>query len=254
MTISDSGFDPEPDNLSQESRAPSVSPVAKADSHPKQHCWISSDHSDDNQQLEGPKHSSPAKTHQWDGSPGYEPSSVTGHDPIVLTISTDGAKVHNPKDTHSQVDLAHGSKKRSSSSESGHETAVVDSTRKMKKKKKKHQEKSAGKSLAPRLISLSIHQPPNSMVKDYSWMLTDAADRTIPDQSNPRLSLLMNLKKKTKFLSGTQFWEIPLEVLVMWWLAHMITAMLHLLASQGMEMMVVARMVVFATWFSLWRE
>ena len=50
-TISDSGFDPEPNKLSQESRAPSVSPVAKADSHFKQHCWISSDHSDDNQQL-----------------------------------------------------------------------------------------------------------------------------------------------------------------------------------------------------------
>ena len=100
VTISDSGFNPEPDKLSQESRAPSVSPVAKADSHSKQHCQISSDHSDDNQQLEGPKHSSPAKTHQQDCSPGYEPSSVTRHEPIIVTISTVGAKVHNPKDTH----------------------------------------------------------------------------------------------------------------------------------------------------------
>ena len=38
VTISDSGFDSEPDKLSQESRAPSISPVAKADSHSKSHC------------------------------------------------------------------------------------------------------------------------------------------------------------------------------------------------------------------------
>ena len=86
VTVSDSGFDPEPDKLSQESRDPSVSPVPKVDSHSKQHHQISSDHSDGNQQLEGPKHLSPAKTHQWDDSPGYEPSSLTGHDPIILTI------------------------------------------------------------------------------------------------------------------------------------------------------------------------
>ena len=144
MTISDSGFNPEPDKLSQESRAPSVSPVAKVDSHSKQHHQISSNHSDSNQQLEGPKHLSPAKTHQQDGSPGYEPSLVTGHEPIIVTISTGGAKVHNPKDTHSQMDSAHGSKKRSSSSESVHETSVVDSTKRKKKKKKKHKERSAG--------------------------------------------------------------------------------------------------------------
>ena len=246
MTISDSGFNPEPDKLSQESRAPSVSPVAKVDSHSKQHHQISFDHSDDNQQLEGPKHLSPAKTHQWDGSPGFEPPSVTGHDPITLTSSTGGTNIHNPKDTRSQVDSVHGSKKRSSSSESGHETSVVDSMKK-KKKKKKHKTKSAGRSLAPRFISFSMCQPPSSMVKDYSWILTDAADGI-------RLSLLMNLKKMTKILSRTEFWEIPLQVLVMWWLAHMITAMLHLLARQGMEMMVVARMVVCATWFSLWKE
>ena len=164
--------------------------MAKADSHSKQHRLISSDHSDDNQQLEGPKHSSPAKTHQWDGSPGYEPSSVTGHDLIILTISNGGAKVHNPKDTRSQVDSAHESKKRSSSSESGCETLVADSTKKKKKKKKKHKTKSASRFLAPRVISFSMHQPPSSMVKDYSWMLTDAADRTIPDQSNPKVIIV----------------------------------------------------------------
>ena len=105
-----------------------------------------------------------------------------------MTISTGGAKVHNPKDTHSQVDSAHGSEKRSSSSESVHETSVVDSTK--KKKKKKHRERSAGKSPAPRFISFSMHQPSSSMVKDYSWMLTDAADRTIPDQSNPKVIIV----------------------------------------------------------------
>ena len=33
VTITDSGFGPEPDKLSQESRAPPISPVAKAGSH-----------------------------------------------------------------------------------------------------------------------------------------------------------------------------------------------------------------------------
>ena len=148
VTISDSGFDPEPNKLSQESRAPSVSPVAKADSHSKQHHQISSDHSDNNHQLEGPKHSNPAKTHQWDGSLGYESSSVTGHEPIIVTVSTGGAKVHNPKNTHSQVDSAHGSKK-SSSSESGHETSVVDSMKKKKNKNKKGIRKDQLASLQP---------------------------------------------------------------------------------------------------------
>ena len=168
-----------------------------------------------------------------------------------MTISTGGVKVHNPKDTHTQVDSAHGSKKWSSSSESGHETSPADSTK--RKKKKKHKEKSAGKSPAPRIIPFSMHQPPGSMVKDYSWMLTDAAELlTEPSQIRvtPMSSLLMNLKKMMRFLSGTEFWEIPLQDLVMWWLAHMVTAMLHLLTCQGMGMMAVARMV-FATWFSL---
>ena len=83
---------------------------------------------------------------------------MTGHDPIIMTIST-----------------------------GGHETLVVDST---KKKKKKHKEKSAGKSLAPRIISFSMCQPPSSMVKDYSWMLTDAADGTIPHQSSPKVIIV----------------------------------------------------------------
>ena len=114
----DSGFGSEPDKHSQESQAPSVSLVAKVGSHSA--CRISSDQSqdsDDNQPSELPKHSSPPEVHQWSGSPGYEPSSVTGHEPLVMTIHTNGAKVHNPKDTHSQVDSACGSKHRSSSSE-----------------------------------------------------------------------------------------------------------------------------------------
>ena len=40
VTIFDSGFGPEPNKLSQETRVPSVSPVAKVDSHSKQHHWI----------------------------------------------------------------------------------------------------------------------------------------------------------------------------------------------------------------------
>ena len=59
--------------------------------------------------------------------------------------------------------------------------------KKKKKKKKKHKTKSAGKSPAPRFIPFSMYQPPSSMIKDYSWMLTDAADGTIPDQSNPKV-------------------------------------------------------------------
>ena len=152
----DSGFGAEPDKLSQESRAPFISPVAKVGSHSA--CRISSNQSkdsDDNQPLEGPKHSSPPEAHQWSGSPGYEPSSVTGHKPIVMTISTSGAKVHNLKDTHSQVDSAHGSKQRSSCLESGHETSVMDS---LKKKKKHKRRKSADRSPAPRAISFSMHQ------------------------------------------------------------------------------------------------
>ena len=252
VTISDSGFDPEPDKLSQESRAPSVSPVAKVDSHSKPHHQISSDHLDDNPQLEGPKHSSPAKTHQRDGSPGYEPSSVTGHDPIILTISTGGAKVNNPKDTCSQVDSAHGSKKRSSSSESGRETSVANSMK--KKKKNKHKTKSAGRSLAPRFISFFMHQPPSSMVKDYSWMLTDTADRTISDQSNPKVITANEPQEDDEVSRWDRVLGNPFTG------PGDVVAGLHdhsndpTPSQPGIEVMVVARMVVFVTWFSLWRE
>ena len=165
----DSGFGPEPDKLSQESQAPSVSLVAKVGSHSA--CRISSDQSqdsDDNQASEGPKHSSPPEVHQQSGSPGYEPSSVTGHEPIVMTISTSGAKVHSLTDTHPQVDSACGGKQRSSSSESGHETSIADSMKKKKEKKKHKRRKSANRSPAPRAILFSMHQLPDSTVKDYN--------------------------------------------------------------------------------------
>ena len=155
VTVTDSGFGPEPEKLSQESRGASISQVAKVGSHSA--CRISSDLSQDSdvdQLLEGPKHSSPPEVCQQSGSPGYEPS-VTGHEPIVMTISTSGAKVHNLKDTHSQVDSAHGSKQRSFS-ESGHETSTGDSTKKKKKKKKHNRKKSADRSPAPRAVSFSM--------------------------------------------------------------------------------------------------
>ena len=138
---------------------------------------------DDNQPLEGPNHSSPAKVCQQSHSTGYEPSSVTGHEPIVMTISTSGAKVHNPKDTHSQMDWTRGSKQRSSSSESSHET--------WKKKKKRHKmKKSVNQSPAPKAISFTMHLPPDPMVKDYNRMLDDTAGDAAPDQSNPRVIII----------------------------------------------------------------
>ena len=73
VTITNSGFGPEPDNLLQESKAPSVSLVARVGSHSA--CRISSDHSqalDDNHPLEGLQHSSPPGVHQQSGSPVYE--------------------------------------------------------------------------------------------------------------------------------------------------------------------------------------
>ena len=123
---------------------------------------------------------------------------MTGHDPIIMTIIGGSAKVHNPKDTCLQVDSAHGSKKRSSSSESGHETSVANSTRKKEKKRMKHKTKSAGRSLVPRLISFSMCQPPSSLVKDYSWMLMEAADRPIPDQSNPKVIIIDETQEDDK--------------------------------------------------------
>ena len=74
VMVTDSGFGLEPDKLSQESQAPSVSPVVKVGSNSGHR--VSSDQSqdsDDNQPSEGPKHSSPPEVHQWSGSPGYEP-------------------------------------------------------------------------------------------------------------------------------------------------------------------------------------
>ena len=149
--------------------------MAKVGSHSA--CRISSDQSqdsDDNQPSEGLKHASPQEVHQQSGSPGYEPSSVTSHDPLVMTISTNGARVHSLKDTHPQVDSACGGKERSSSSESGHETSIGDSMKKRKKKKHKRR-KSVNRSYAPRAISFSMHQLPDSIVNVYNWMLTDAA-------------------------------------------------------------------------------
>ena len=93
------------------------------------------------------------------------------------------------KDTHPQLDTAHGGKQRSFSSESSHETSIRDSMKK-KKKKKHERRKSADRSPAPRAISFSMHQVPDSMVKDYNWMLTDAAGDAAPDQSNPRFIII----------------------------------------------------------------
>ena len=140
--------------------------------------------------MEGSQHSSPPEVHQWSGSPGYEPSSITGHEPIVMTIHTSGAKVDNPKDTHSEVDSAHRSKQRDSSSESGHETSITDSSKKKKRKKKHKKHKSGDRSPAPRAILLSMHELPGSMVKDYNWMLADPASDTVPDQSNPKVIIV----------------------------------------------------------------
>ena len=140
--------------------------------------------------MEGQQHSSPPKVNQLSGSPGYEPSSVTGQEPIVMTIHTSGANVDNPKDTHSQVDSAHGSKQRDSSSESGHETSIMDSTKKKKRKKKYKKHKSGDRSPAPRAILFSMCEPPGLMVKDYNWMLTDTASDIVPDQSNPKFIIV----------------------------------------------------------------
>ena len=137
--------------------------------------------------MEGPQHSSPPEVYQRSGSQGYEPFSVTGYEPIVMTIHTSGAKVDNPKDTHPQVDSAHGSKQRDCSSESDHETFLMNSTKK-KKRKKKH--KSGDRSPAPRAILFSMCELPGSMVKDYNWMLTDTSGDTVPDQSNPKVIIM----------------------------------------------------------------
>ena len=107
-----------------------------------------------------------------------------------MTIHTSGAKVDNPKDTHSQADSAHGSKQRDSSSESDHETSIMDSMKKKKRRKKHKKHKSGNRSPAPRAISFPMCEPPGSMVKDYGWMLADTASDTVPDQSNPKVIIV----------------------------------------------------------------
>ena len=107
-----------------------------------------------------------------------------------MTINTSGAKVHSLKDTHPQLDSAHGGIQRSSSSESGHEISIRDRMKKKKKKKKHKRRKSANRSLAPRAILFSMHQLPDSMVKDYNCMLTDTAGDGPPDQSNLRVIII----------------------------------------------------------------
>ena len=60
VTVMDSGFGPEPDKLSQESRTPYVCPVAKVGSHSTYRISSNqSQDSDDKQPLEVPQHSSP---------------------------------------------------------------------------------------------------------------------------------------------------------------------------------------------------
>ena len=187
ITITESGFGPEPDKLLQESRAPSVSPVPTTGSHSSRHHRILSDQSedsDDNQPPEGLSHSSPSRVCQKSHSPGYEPSSVTGHKPLVMTISASSAKAHNPMDTHPQMDSTLGSKQRSSSSDSSHE-ASVDGAVKKKKKKKHKRKKSGDKSPAPKVTSFTMFPPPDPMVKDY-----DTAGSAAPDQSNPKVIII----------------------------------------------------------------
>ena len=95
VTIMDSGFGPEPDKLPQESRAPSVSPVAKVGSHSTHRiAYNQSQDSDDNWLLEGPQHSSPPEFHQQSHSPGYEPSSVTGHKPVIPKFTIPRILIH----------------------------------------------------------------------------------------------------------------------------------------------------------------
>ena len=35
-----------------------------------------------------------------------------------------------------------------------------------------------------------MHQPPDSIVKDYNWMLADTAGDAVPDQSNQRVIIV----------------------------------------------------------------
>ena len=110
---------------------------------------------------------------------------MTGHEPIVMTINISGASVHGSKDIHPSVEPALGVRERSCSPWPEHETSITGSMKK-KKKKKKHKRSSA----VPKVISFTVHQPPGSMVKDYSWMLDDEPSGPIPDQSNPKVILV----------------------------------------------------------------
>ena len=115
---------------------------------------------------------------------------MTGHDLIVMTISGSSAKIHNPRVLTHRWTQHMEARGRSSSSESGHETSVADSTEK-KKKKKKHKTTSAGRSPVPRFIFFHASTPElHGIVKDYSWMLMETADGTMPDQSNPKVIII----------------------------------------------------------------
>ena len=108
---------------------------------------------------------------------------MTGHEPIMMTISVSGASVHGSKDIHPSVEPALGVRERSGSPGSEHETSITGSK---KKKKKKHKRSSP----VPKVISFTVCQPPGSMVKDYSWMLDNEPSGSIPDQSNPKVILV----------------------------------------------------------------
>ena len=69
-----------------------------------------------------------------------------------------------------------------------HFTCLLDPT--SGRRKRRNIRQSAGRSLVPRFISFSMHQPLSSMVKDYSWMLMEAADRAIQDQSNTKAIII----------------------------------------------------------------
>ena len=204
--------------------------------------------------MEGPQHFSPPEVHQWSGSPGYEPSSVTGHDLIVMTIGASGARVHNPKGTHSQMDSTHVSKQRSSSSESGHEASVMDSTKKKKRKKKHKKRKSANRSPAPRAISFSMHQPPDPMVKDYNWMLADTAGDAVPDQSNLRVIIVDELLEEDETSHQDQSLGNPFTGpgdMVAGPYGHSGTL---LPANHRVVVMMMTKVKISAPWFRPWRE
>ena len=254
------GLVPESNKLSQESRAPSVSPVATTGSHSARHHRISSDQSqesDDDQPPEGSSCPSPSRDCQWSHSPGYESSFVTCHEPIVMTISVSGAKVHNPKDTHSQMGSTLGRKQRSSSSESSHETSVGDSVKKKKKKKKhkkkkkKHKKKkSTNKSPAPKVTSFTMHLPPDSMVKDYDWMQNNNVG---PDQSNQRVIIVDEPSEDDEASHHDLSMGNPFTGSGDMMVGHTAMEVPDLPAVHRVVMMVVTRMKISVPWSKLWK-